>query len=77
MMKLMIIVVLSLLFNGWSIVYSDVKQAYVDTKVVYQDAKYVVFEVMDEIENLENEKKSNAQVLQTLFLLQVVAKMKQ
>jgi len=38
-------------------VYSDIKQAYVDAKVIYQDAKYVVYEVTDEVENIKEGKK--------------------
>ena len=36
--------------SGCSVVYSDVKQAYVSAKVIYQDAKYVVHEIQDEVE---------------------------
>lgn len=52
---LLVIVAMGLSFSGCSIVYSDVKNAYVTAKVVYQDAKYVLHEIQDEQENLKKE----------------------
>lgn len=43
------------MLSGCSVVYSDVKQAYVTAKVIYQDAKYVVHEIDEEFG--DNEKK--------------------
>ena len=43
------------MFSGCSVVYSDVKNAYVTAKVVYSDAKYVLHEIQDERENLKKE----------------------
>lgn len=43
------------MFSGCSIVYSDVKGAYVTAKVIYRDAKYVLHEIQDERENLKKE----------------------
>ena len=45
-----------MLLSGCSVVYSDVKQAYVAAKVIYQDAKYVVYEVEEELEALKEGK---------------------
>ena len=38
--NLLLLLISSLWLSGCSIVYSDVKQAYVTAKVIYQDAKY-------------------------------------
>ena len=48
--NLLLLLISSLWLSGCSIVYSDVKQAYVTAKVIYQDAKYVVHEIQDEVE---------------------------
>ena len=55
-MKMAITVMVGMMLSGCSIVYSDVKQAYVAAKVIYQDAKYVVYEVEEELEALKEGK---------------------
>ena len=50
-MRALIVGSLCLMFSGCSIVYSDVKQAYVSAKIVYQDAKYVLHEIDEEVNN--------------------------
>ena len=53
--NLLLLLISSLWLSGCSIVYSDVKQAYVTAKVIYQDAKYVVHEIEDEVEAVSEE----------------------
>lgn len=45
-----LLLLLVMLLSGCSVVYSDVKQAYMAAKVVYSDAKYVLYEIEDEVE---------------------------
>ena len=52
---LLVMIAMGLSFSGCSVVYSDVKSAYVAAKVVYSDAKYVLHELQDERENLKKE----------------------
>ena len=53
--SLLLLLISSLWLSGCSIVYSDVKQAYVAAKIIYQDAKYVVHEIEDEVEAVKEE----------------------
>ena len=55
-MKVIVAVLMMLVMNGCAIVYSDVKQAYVAAKVVYSDAKYVLYEIEDEVERVKEER---------------------
>lgn len=55
-MKVVVAVLMMLVMNGCAIVYSDIKEAYVAAKVVYSDAKYVLYEIEDEIEKVKEER---------------------
>lgn len=55
-MKVVVAVLMMLVMSGCSIVYSDIKEAYVAAKVVYSDAKYVLYEIEDEIEKVKEER---------------------
>ena len=56
------------ILSGCSVVYSDVKQAYVSAKVIYQDAKYVVHEIQDEVEVVKEELDEKSKMLSTSIL---------
>jgi len=51
-----LLLLLVMLLSGCSVVYSDVKQAYMSAKVVYSDAKYVLYEIDEEVEALKEGK---------------------
>ena len=55
-MKVIAAVIMAMIMSGCSIVYSDIKEAYVAAKVVYSDAKYVLYEIEDEIEKVKEER---------------------
>ena len=55
-MRVVAMIVLAMMMSGCSIVYSDIKEAYVAAKVVYSDAKYVLYEIEDEIEKVKEER---------------------
>ena len=55
-MKVVVAIAMALVMSGCSIVYSDIKEAYVAAKVVYSDAKYVLYEIEDEVERVKEER---------------------
>ena len=55
-MKVVAMALLVMMMSGCSIVYSDIKEAYVAAKVVYSDAKYVLYELEDEAERIKEER---------------------
>lgn len=55
-MKVVVAVIMAMIMSGCSIVYSDIKEAYVAAKVVYSDTKYVLYEIEDEIEKVKEER---------------------
>ena len=55
-MKVVAAVVVAMMMSGCSIVYSDIKEAYVAAKVVYSDAKYVLYEIEDEVARVKEER---------------------
>ena len=55
-MRGVVMIALAMAMSGCSIVYSDIKEAYVAAKVVYSDAKYVLYEIEDEVERVKEER---------------------
>lgn len=55
-MKLLLFLLFVGMFGGCSVVYSDIKEAYVSAKVIYQDTKYVLYEIEEEIQHVKEER---------------------
>ena len=52
--KLLAVIYVALALSGCSMTYQNFKDGYKAAKVVYQDVRYVVYEVEEEKERIEN-----------------------